>query len=315
MCDLDPTLDKMARPSSSSETISEELQYYYQGKRQSGRSPTRKSSPSHSTSSGVSSSPSADLCHLKSPCVTPTSSRGLSPDRCFVTSSSSCSSPGVSPLKRSHEHHCAKGPSSSTCEIPASLRGVSPKICLVTSSSSSSPGITPRERSPDLCVTSSSSSTCMTPLRGRSTDLSSIQIQFPDEQESSNQSNDCSEIPVSIEECDKHHDVPIAPTSINSSPPAKQKRSNGQSSGKRKCLSPTKDLTCACQHELDPKVRCKEAADKDKDVQLLSTNEDAENPVGIEINMDGIEDVRMKGTVAGKHLDSLLLIHMHGVSS
>jgi len=155
----------------------------------------------------------------------------------------------------------------------------------------------------------------VTPLRGRSHDLSSIQIQFPDEQESSNQSNECSEIAVSIEACDKKHDVPRAPTSINSSPSVKQKRSNGQPSGKRKSISPTKDLRCACQHELYLKVRCKEAADKEKDAQPVSTNEDAEYPVGSDIKMDGVEDVKMEATVAGKRLNSLLLLHMHGVSS
>ncbi|XP_020604657.1 uncharacterized protein LOC110043535 [Orbicella faveolata] len=145
---------------------------------------------------------------------------------------------------------------------------------------------------------SSSSSSCVTPLRGQSPDLPSIQIQFSDEQESSNQSNECSEIPVSIEACDEKRDVPIAPTNINSSSPARQKRSNSQPSGKRKSLSPTKDILRVCKHELTLKARCKEAADKEKDVHPVSTNEDAEFPVGIDIKMDGIEDLKMKATVA-----------------
>ena len=293
----------MAHTSSSSETISEELQYYYQGKRQSGRTPTRKSSPSHSTSSGVSSSRSTDLCHLISPCVTPTPPRGLSPDHHRVTPSSSSSSPGVTPRGRSPEHYCVTSLSPSTYGIPPPPRGVSPEHCFVTSSASSSPGVNPRQRSSDVCATSSSSSTCVTPLRGRSPDLPSIQIQFSDEQESSNQSNECSEIPVSIEACDKKHDVPIAPTSINSSPQARQKRSNSQPSGKRKSLSPTKDLLYVSQHELYLKARCKEVADKEKDV----------HPVGIDIKMEEIEDVKMKAIVAGKI--SSFLMHMHDVSS
>ena len=296
----------MVHSSSSSESISDELQYFYQGKRQSRRSPTPMSSPSHSTSSGVSSSPSPDLCHL-SPCVTPTPPRRLSPDHHFVTPSTSSSSPGVTPRGRSPEHHCVTSSSSSTCEIPALPRGLSPKHCYVTSSTSSSPGMTPRQRPPDPGVTSSSSSTCVTPLRGRSPDIPSIEIQFSNEQESSNQSNERSEVPVSIEACDKKHDVPIAPLSISSSSPARQKRSN----------SPTKDLLCACQHELYLKARCTEAADKEKDVHPVSTKKDSGVSVGIDIKMDGIEDLKMKTNGAGKHLNmvrdqnSSLSMHIH----
>ena len=303
LCILDPTLYKMAHTSSSSETISEELQYYYQGKRQSGCSPTRQSSPSHSTSSGVSSSRSPDVCPLISPCVTPTPPQGLSPDHRCVTPSSSSSSPGMTPRGGSPEHHFLTASSSSTCEISAPLRGLSPEHRFVTSSSTSSPGVTPRQRSPDPCVKSSSSSTCVTPLRGLSPDLPRIQIQLFDEQDNSNQSHECSEIPVSIEACDKKHDVPIAPTSINSSPLARQKRSKSQPSGKRKkSLSPTKDLLCACQQELYLKVRCKEAAAKEKDVHPVSTNKDTEFPVETDIKIDGKEDLKMKATVAGKQL-------------
>ena len=212
----------MAHTSSSSETISEELLYYSQGKTQSGRSPTRQSSPSHSASSGVSSSRSPDLCPLISPYVTPAPPQGLSPDYRCVTPSSSSSSPGMTSRGGSPEHHfVTASSSSSTCEISAPLGGLSPERRFVTSSSTSSPVVTPRQRSPDPCVNSSPSSTCGTPLRGRSPDLPRVQFQLFDEQDNSNQSNECSEIPVSIEACDKKHDVPIAPTSINSSHPGK----------------------------------------------------------------------------------------------
>ena len=296
---LDPALHKMAHTSSSSETIPEELQYYYPGKRQSGHSPTRKSSPSHSTSSGVSSARSPDLCPLISPCVTPTPSRGrgLSPDHHCVTPSSPSSSPGMTPRGGSPEHYCVTA-SSSTCEISAPLRGLSPEHCSI--SSSSLPGVTPRKRSPDLCVKSSSSTTCVNSHGGGSPDLPLIQIQLADD--SSNQSNECSEIPVSIEACDKKHDVPIASTSINSTPPARQKRNKSQPSGKRKSLSPTKDLLCACQQEQYLKARCKEAAVKEKEVHPVSTNKDTEFPVGTDIKMDGKEDFKMKENVAGKRL-------------
>lgn len=286
----------MTHSSFSSETISEEQEYYSQGKRQSGRTPTRKTSPSHSTSSGVSSSRSADL----SPCMTPTHLRGLSPDYLCVTASSSSSSPGMTPRGRSPEHHRVASSSPSTCGIPPPPREVSPKNCFVTSSASSSPGVTPRQLSPDLCVTSSSSSTCVTPLRGRSPDLPSIQIPFSDQQEISNQSNECSEIPVSIEACDKKHDVLMTPAGINSSPPARQKRSNSQPTGKRKSPSPTKDLLYVYQHELYLKARCKEAVDKEKDVHSVTTKTDAELHVGIDDKIDENEDVKMKATVAGK---------------
>lgn len=286
----------MTHSSFSSETISEEQQYYSQGKRQSGHTPTRKTSPSHSTSSGVSSSRSPDL----SPCVTPTHLRGLSPDYLCVTASSSSSSPGTTPRGRSPEHHRVASSSYSTCGIPPP-REVSPKNCFMTSSASSSPGVTPRQLSPDLCVTSSSSSTCETPFRGRSPDVPSIQIPFFDQQENSNQSNECSEIPVSIEACDKKHDVPMAPAGINSSPPERQKRSNSQPTGKRKSLSPMKDLPYVYQHELYLKACCKEAVDKEKDVHSVSTKTDTEFHVGIGNKMDENEDVKMEATVAGKN--------------
>lgn len=154
----------------------------------------------------------------------------------------------------------------------------------------------------------------MTPLRGRSPDLPSIQIQFSDEQESSNQSNECSEIPVSIEACDKKHDVPVAPTSMNSSPPARQKISNSQPSGKRNSLSPKKDLICACQHELSLKARssvdpnhCGEAEDKEKDVRPVPPNKGAEFAVGIDIKMDEMEDMKMKANVTGEFLNKVAL--------
>ena len=301
----------MTHSSFSSETISEEQEYYPQGKRQSGRTPTRKTSPSHSTSSGVSSSRSADL----SPCMTPTHLRGLSPDYLCVTASSSSSSPGMTPRGRSPEHHRVASSSPSTCGIPPPPREVSPKNCFVTSSASSSPGVTPRQLSPDLCVTSSSSSTCVTPLRGRSPILPSIQIPFSDQQEISNQSNECSEIPVSIEACDKKHDILMTPAGINSSPPARQKRSNSQPTGKRKSPSPTKDLLYVYQHELYLKARCKEAVDKEKDVHSVTTKTDAELHVGIDDNIDENEDVKMKATVAGKKKTNLSCEHACANSS
>ena len=138
----------MTHTSSSSETISEELQYYYQDKSESGRLLTRKSFPSHSTSSGVSSARSSELCPLMPPCVTPTPSRVLSPDHRCVTPSSSSSSPAMTPRGGSPEHYCVTATSSSTCEISAPLRGLSPEHCFVSSSSTSSPGVTPRQRSP-----------------------------------------------------------------------------------------------------------------------------------------------------------------------
>ena len=206
----------------------------------------------------------------------------------------------MTPRGGSPEHYCDTATSSSTCEISARLRGLSPEHCFVSSSSTSSPGVTPRQRSPDLWVKSSSSSPCATPLRGQSPDLPRIQIQLADD--SSDQSNECSEIPVSIEACDKKHETPIAPTSINSIPPASQKRSKSQPSGKRKSLSPAKDLLCACQQELYLKARCKEAAVKEKDVYPVSTNKDTEFPVGTDIKMDGKDDMKMKENFAGKHL-------------
>ena len=206
----------------------------------------------------------------------------------------------MTPRGGSPEHYCDTATSSSTCEISARLRGLSPEHCSVSSSSTSSPGVTPRQRSPDLWVKSSSPSPCATPLRGRSPDLPRIQIQLADD--SSDQSNECSEIPVSIEACDKKHETPIAPTSINSIPPASQKRSKSQPSGKRQSLSPAKDLLCACQQELYLKARCKEAAVKEKDVYPVSTNKDTEFPVGTDIKVDGKDDMKMKENFAGKHL-------------
>lgn len=249
----------MAHTSSSAETISEELQYYYKGMNQGTQTPTRKSSPGPSSSSGVFSSRPSDQCYSTSPRGTPTPPRGVSPDHCWVTPTSASSSTCVTPFRGSPVHHCATMSSPSTCETSSLPRGLSPEChCVTSSSASTSPVVTPRKQSPDLyCVTASSnsSSTCGTPLRGRSPDpsLPSTQVQVCDEQEVSNQSNKCSHIPISIEASDKKHDISKAKSSITSSPAAKSKRIDSKHAGKRNSLSPKKESHCVCQRELHVK--------------------------------------------------------------
>lgn len=310
----------MAHNSSSAETISEELQYYYKGNRPGSQTPTRKISPCPSTSSGVFSSRPPDQYHLISSCVTPSPPRGVSPDHCRATSPSPSSSTCVTPRGWSPVHHGVTTSSPSTCETPP--RGLSPEHrCVTSSSCSTSPVATPRGQSPDpYCVTSSSSSSCATPLRGRSPDPSSLpsfQIQLSEEQEISNQSNECSQIPISIEASDKKHDFNKTQSSITSSPAAKKKRIDGKSVGKRNSLSPKKEPLCVCQHESYLKNHwsvvpnhCKEAVDTEKDVPgpVPSSNKGAESAVtpsiGIDVKMtDENEDMKMKANVTGEWLN------------
>ncbi|KAL9971590.1 hypothetical protein ACROYT_G017770 [Oculina patagonica] len=311
----DPSIDKMVHNSSSAETIPEELQYYNKGKRAETQTPTRKISPCPSSSSGVFSLRPPDHCHLISPCVTPTPPRGLSPSHCRATTPSPTSSTCVTPRGCSPVHHGVTTSSSSSCETPP--RRLSPEHrCVTPSSCSTSPVVTPRGQSPDLsCVTfSPSSSSCTTPLRGRSPDPASVpsyQIQISEEQEISNQSNECSQIPISIEASDKKHDFSKTPSSINSSPAAKKKRIDCKTAGKRNLLSPKKEPNCVCQHEshlknhwlIDPN-HCKEAVDNEKDVpgQVPSNKNGTEScvttSIGIDVKMaDETEDKTMKANV------------------
>lgn len=55
------------------------------------------------------------------------------------------------------------------------------------------------------------------------------------------------------------------------------------------------------------KARCKEAADKEKDVCPAPTNKGAEFAVGIDIKMDEIEEMEMKANVSGEHLNMAAL--------
>lgn len=310
----------MGHTSSSAESVSEELQYYYKGMKQGIQTPARKSSPSPSSSSGVFSSRSSDQCHPISPRVTPTPPRGVSPDHYCAASTSASSSTCVTPHRWSAVHHCVTMSSPSTCETPHLPRGLSPECCCMTSSSAStSPVVTSRSQSPDLyCVTSSSnpSSTCVTPLRERSPDPSipSIQVQVADEQEVSNQSNECSHIPISIEASDKKHDISKAKSSITSSPAAKNKRTDSKHAGKRNSLSPTKEPLCACQRELHLKSHwpidpshCKETVEREKVVPdpvpngNKNTESTARASVGNDLKMeDEMEDRKMKTNVTGE---------------
>ena len=167
----------------------------------------------------------------------------------------------------------------------------------------------------------------MTPSRGRSPDPSSLpsfQIQLSEEQGIFNQSNECSQIPISIEASDKKHDVIKAQSSITSSPAAKKKKKiDGKPAGKRNSLSPKKEPLCVCQHELYPKNHwsidpnhCKEALGREKDEPgpVPSSNKATESGVtasiGIDVKMaDELEDIKMKANVTGEWLKGLC----HGI--
>lgn len=179
--------------------------------------------------------------------------------------------------------------------------------------------MTPRGQSPNhyytTSSTSSTSSPCVTPPRDRSPDPSSIpSIQVhsksSEEQEISTQSKECSQIPISIEACDKKHDIANAPRNINSSPVAQNKENKGFSTGRRNGLSPKKVPVCSCKHELDLKDRCptdlnhcKEAAKRAKDARLVASSDKTTDSVitkiGNEIKEDENGHLNIKTNVTG----------------